>query len=107
MRQVLKVMARVDRPKQSCMRYVRQTSGSSLALSATKTKEPSHSRQFSFKVITEVKDESRVTILECFSAPRSKKNAAAQHAAEGALWYLKHLGYPPKKRKHYKIGSCC
>ncbi|KAI6672029.1 hypothetical protein NL676_006914 [Syzygium grande] len=63
-----------------------------------KEEGPSHLRQFSFKVITEVKDESRVTILECFSAPRSKKKDAAEHAAEGALWYLKHLGYSPKKR---------
>ncbi|KAI3437202.1 uncharacterized protein J3R85_005635 [Psidium guajava] len=63
-----------------------------------KEEGPSHLRQFSFKVTTEVKDESRVTILECLSAPRSKKKAAAEHAAEGALWYLKHLGYSPKKR---------
>ncbi|KAK3411105.1 hypothetical protein EUGRSUZ_J03093 [Eucalyptus grandis] len=62
-----------------------------------KEEGPSHSRQFSFKVITEVKDESRVTLLECFSAPRSKKKAAAEHAAEGALWYLKHLGYCSKE----------
>ena len=32
-------------------------------------------------------------ILECFGGPRTKKKAAAEHAAEGALWYLKHEGY--------------
>jgi hypothetical protein len=40
--------------------------------------------------------EASTTILECFGAPQLKKKTAAEHAAEGALWYLKHSGYSPK-----------
>lgn len=48
--------------------------------------------RFTYKVTVEVKDATR-TVLECFSGSKSKKKAAAEHAAEGALWYLQHLGH--------------
>lgn len=32
-------------------------------------------------------------VLECFGAPQTKKKAAAEYAAEGAVWYLKQEGY--------------
>jgi hypothetical protein len=34
----------------------------------------------------------------CFGYPKPTKKTAAEHAAEGALWYLKHLGYFPIKK---------
>ncbi|KAF5182541.1 Dicer-like protein, partial [Thalictrum thalictroides] len=52
----------------------------------------SHLKLFTFKVTVEIIEDKR-TILECFSDPRPKKKAAQEHAAEGALWYLKHQGY--------------
>jgi endoribonuclease Dicer len=36
------------------------------------------------------------TLLECYSEPKLQKKAAQEHAAQGALWCLKHLGYLPK-----------
>ncbi|XP_062157664.1 dicer-like protein 4 isoform X2 [Alnus glutinosa] len=53
---------------------------------------PSHLKLFTFKVVVEKKEAPDV-VLECFGAPRSKKKDAEEHAAEGALWYLKHDGY--------------
>ncbi|XP_048227644.1 dicer-like protein 4 isoform X2 [Ricinus communis] len=53
---------------------------------------PSHLKSFSYKVIVEI-EAAPDMILECFGAPREKKKAAAEHAAEGALWYLQHVGY--------------
>lgn len=50
--------------------------------------------RFTYKVTLEVLG-ATPTILECFSKPMLKKKAAAEHAAEGALWYLHHLGYLP------------
>lgn len=32
-------------------------------------------------------------ILKCSGDARSKKKDAAEHAAEGAVWYLKNEGY--------------
>lgn len=32
-------------------------------------------------------------VLECFGSPHVKKKAAAEHAAEGALWFLTKEGY--------------
>ncbi|KAK9281708.1 hypothetical protein L1049_004612 [Liquidambar formosana] len=58
---------------------------------------PSHKKMFTFKVIVEIEDASN-TVLECFGAPQSKKKTAADHAAEGALWYLNHLGYFPNPK---------
>ncbi|KAK3007427.1 hypothetical protein RJ639_013553 [Escallonia herrerae] len=43
-------------------------------------------------VSMEIEDNTNV-ILECIGDPRAKKKDAAEHAAEGALWYLKHGGY--------------
>jgi len=40
----------------------------------------------------EIEDAEDV-VLECFGEPRAKKKDAEEHAAEGALWYLKHDGY--------------
>ncbi|KAL9862828.1 Ribonuclease 3-like protein 1 [Arabidopsis thaliana] len=40
-------------------------------------------------------DSSGKTVLECFGDPRRKKKAAAEHAAEGALWYLEHVKTKP------------
>ncbi|XP_042491944.1 endoribonuclease Dicer homolog 4 [Macadamia integrifolia] len=56
---------------------------------------PSHLKKFTFKVTVEMEEASR-TVLECFGAPQPGKKAAAENAAEGALWYLKHQGYLPK-----------
>ncbi|XP_021275641.1 dicer-like protein 4 isoform X3 [Herrania umbratica] len=53
---------------------------------------PSHLRLFTFKVMLVI-EEGPDMILECFGSPKTKKKAAAEHAAEGALWYLKHEGY--------------
>lgn len=38
-------------------------------------------------------EEGENTMLECFGGPRPRKKDAEEHAAEGALWYLKHQGY--------------
>ncbi|TYH69445.1 hypothetical protein ES332_D05G056400v1 [Gossypium tomentosum] len=57
-----------------------------------KEEGPSHLRSFTYRVIVEI-EEAPDMILECFSSPRTTKKAAAEHAAEGALWYLKHEGY--------------
>ncbi|KAK8526186.1 hypothetical protein V6N13_017241 [Hibiscus sabdariffa] len=59
---------------------------------------PCHLKLFVFKVVVEMQEATSTTILECFSDPRPKKKMAAEHAAEGALWYLRHVGYfPPYK----------
>ncbi|KAE8682671.1 Dicer-like protein 4 [Hibiscus syriacus] len=57
-----------------------------------KEEGPSHLRLFTYRVLLEIEEASDM-ILECFSSPRTTKKAAAEHAAEGALWYLKHEGY--------------
>ncbi|CAN6939038.1 unnamed protein product, partial [Brassica oleracea var. botrytis] len=47
---------------------------------------------FTYKVVVEIKDSSgTTTVLECFGDPKRKKKAAAEHAAEAALWYLDHV----------------
>lgn len=38
-------------------------------------------------------DDAEKFILECTGRPLAKKKDAAESAAEGALWYLKHEGY--------------
>ncbi|PSS07550.1 Ribonuclease 3-like protein [Actinidia chinensis var. chinensis] len=53
---------------------------------------PGHKKLYAFKVTIEVQLEGSTTILECHGAPKSKKKMAEQHATEGALWYLMHLG---------------
>ncbi|XP_065869210.1 ribonuclease 3-like protein 1 [Euphorbia lathyris] len=57
-----------------------------------KQEGPPHLRLFSFKVAVEIEGENGMS-LECFGAPKPKKITAAEHAAEGALWYLNHFGY--------------
>ncbi|CAJ1955011.1 unnamed protein product [Sphenostylis stenocarpa] len=61
-----------------------------------KVEGPSHKRMFTFKVIIEI-EASRNTI-ECYGAPRPKKKEAADDAAEGALFYLKHIGCAVKNQ---------
>jgi len=53
--------------------------------------------RFTYKVVIRIEGEAS-TVLECFGYPKPKKKTAAEHAAEGALWYLKHLGYFPIKK---------
>ncbi|XP_075077545.1 dicer-like protein 4 isoform X3 [Nicotiana tabacum] len=52
---------------------------------------PSHLKEFTFRVVVEIEETSRV--IESCGAPRAKKKDAAEDAAEGALWFLKHEGY--------------
>ncbi|KAK3144295.1 hypothetical protein QOZ80_4AG0311150 [Eleusine coracana subsp. coracana] len=60
-----------------------------------KEEGPSHLRQFTCKVTVQIMGAS-ATLLECYSDPKLQKKAAQEHAAQGALWFLKHLGYLPK-----------
>ncbi|KAE8653040.1 hypothetical protein Csa_019548 [Cucumis sativus] len=53
---------------------------------------PSHLKMFTYKVVLEI-EEAPDTIFEFFGAPHLKKKAAAEHAAEAALWYLEKGGY--------------
>ncbi|XP_024022600.1 dicer-like protein 4 isoform X1 [Morus notabilis] len=53
---------------------------------------PGHLQLFTCKVLVEI-EEAQDMILECFSSAHPKKKAAAEHAAEGALWFLKQQGY--------------
>lgn len=48
--------------------------------------------RFTYKVVIKL-EEVKPTILECIGEPQAKKKAAAEHAAEGALWYLQHRGF--------------
>lgn len=38
--------------------------------------------------------------FEFYGEPRAKKKDAAEHAAEGALWYLKHEGFIWDKKQN-------
>ncbi|XP_020983809.1 ribonuclease 3-like protein 1 isoform X2 [Arachis duranensis] len=58
---------------------------------------PCHQIMFTFKVTIEIEDASR-NIIECYGAPQRKKKTAADDAAEGALWYLKNIGYGMKNK---------
>ncbi|KAF0911456.1 hypothetical protein E2562_008327 [Oryza meyeriana var. granulata] len=69
--------------------------------SATHWKEPSYDfkeqgpsdlRLFTCKVTIHV-DTVTNTIVECISEPKRYKKAAQEHAAQGALWYLKIFGH--------------
>ncbi|KAF7843208.1 ribonuclease 3-like protein 1 [Senna tora] len=62
-----------------------------------KEEGPSHRRKFTFKVVLEI-EAAPETIIECYGSPHQKKKRAADHAAEGALWYLKHLGHVKKNK---------
>ncbi|KAM5548130.1 dicer-like protein 4 [Rosa sericea] len=57
-----------------------------------KEEGPGHIKSFTFKVTVKIDDVSD-TLLEAFGEPRTSKKAAAEHAAEGALWYLEKKGY--------------
>ncbi|CAK7336276.1 unnamed protein product [Dovyalis caffra] len=65
-----------------------------------KEEGPWHKKLFTYKIVMEIEGEASSTVLECFGDPKSKKKTAAESAAEGALWYLKHLGYFPIKKSH-------
>nr|GMD28858.1 dicer-like protein 4 [Ipomoea batatas] len=52
---------------------------------------PSHLKRFRFKVTVEIEEKARV--LVAFGEPQLRKKDAAEHAAEGALWFLKSEGY--------------
>ncbi|KAA0044459.1 ribonuclease 3-like protein 1 [Cucumis melo var. makuwa] len=53
---------------------------------------PSHARKYRFKVSIEMKGDCEA-VVECYGNLQTRKKMAAEHAAEGALWYLKNLGY--------------
>ncbi|CAK8535620.1 unnamed protein product [Lathyrus sativus] len=73
-----------------------------------KEEGPRHSRMFTFKVIIEIetgkasknieRTEASKSIVEVYGAPHQKKKTAADDAAEGALWYLKHIGFVLKNK---------
>lgn len=48
--------------------------------------------RFTFKVVVLIEEAEDVT-MECFGRPQVKKKAAAEEAAEGAIWFLKKEGY--------------
>ncbi|CAL5339512.1 unnamed protein product [Camellia sinensis] len=52
---------------------------------------PHHLKEFTFKVSVKIEEASDV--LTAFGAPHSRKKDAAEHAAKGAIWYLKNAGY--------------
>ncbi|KAJ8634847.1 hypothetical protein MRB53_009114 [Persea americana] len=58
-----------------------------------KEEGPSHLKLFTYKVTVEVKVGSKINVVECLGGPKPRKKAAAEHAAEGALWYLRGLGH--------------
>ncbi|KAL9263922.1 Dicer-like protein [Drosera capensis] len=62
------------------------------AFECCKEEGPSHLRLFTYKVVVQIEDDP-CTILECFGKPHSKKKAAADNAAEAALWLLKKERY--------------
>ncbi|KAL9399688.1 hypothetical protein Peur_008649 [Populus x canadensis] len=53
---------------------------------------PSHLKSFTYKVVVEIEEAPEMN-FECVGSPQMKKKAAAEDAAEGALWYLKHQRY--------------
>lgn len=53
---------------------------------------PSHLKSFTYKVVVEIEEAPEMS-FECVGSPQMKKKAAAEDAAEGALWYLKHQRY--------------
>ncbi|XP_058780475.1 ribonuclease 3-like protein 1 isoform X2 [Vicia villosa] len=73
-----------------------------------KEEGPCHCRMFTFKVTIEIvtskasknieRTEASKSIVEVYGAPHQKKKMAADDAAEGALWYLKHIGFVLKNK---------
>ncbi|GER33663.1 dicer-like protein 4 [Striga asiatica] len=53
---------------------------------------PSHLKEFVFKIMLEI-EEIPNHLFEFYGEPRMRKKDAAEHAAKGALWFLKHEGY--------------
>jgi endoribonuclease Dicer len=53
---------------------------------------PGHLKSFVYKVILEVEDAPNMT-LECYGEARATKKGAAEHAAQAAIWCLKHSGF--------------
>ncbi|KAK4381566.1 Dicer-like protein 4 [Sesamum angolense] len=53
---------------------------------------PVCSCRFSFKIVMEIKELPN-QIFEFYGEPRMRKKDAAEHAAQGALWYIKQEGY--------------
>lgn len=51
--------------------------------------------RFTYKVVLKI-EEAPDTVFGFFGAPHLRKKAAAEHAAEAALWYLKKEGYLPE-----------
>ncbi|XBJ03091.1 hypothetical protein VPH35_022331 [Triticum aestivum] len=60
-----------------------------------KEEGPSHLRRFTYKVTVQIRGPSE-TLLECYSDAQLHKKAAQEHAAQGALWYLRQHGYLAK-----------
>lgn len=56
-------------------------------------------RRFTYKVNMEIEEMPNET-FEFYGEPRAKKKDAAEHAAEGALWYLKHEGFIWDKKQN-------
>ncbi|XP_047307514.1 dicer-like protein 4 [Impatiens glandulifera] len=52
---------------------------------------PGHQKEFIFQVIVEIDECSQ--IVQAFGEPRSTKKEASCHAAEGAVWCIRNLGY--------------
>ncbi|PON67091.1 DNA helicase, ATP-dependent [Parasponia andersonii] len=57
-----------------------------------KEEGPGHLKLFTYRVLVEM-EEAPDMVLECFSGEHPKKKAAAEHAAEAALWFLEKQGY--------------
>lgn len=56
---------------------------------------PAHLKKFAFKVTVTI-EEASSTVFECIGDHRAKKKDAAEFAAQGAIWYLKKIGYLEK-----------
>uniref|UniRef100_A0A2P2K9Q1 Dicer-like protein 4 isoform X1 n=1 Tax=Rhizophora mucronata TaxID=61149 RepID=A0A2P2K9Q1_RHIMU len=64
----------------------------------------SHLKFFTYKVVLEIEAVASFT-LECWGAPHSRKKAAADHAAEGALKYLEQDGYLLESEITQKVSA--
>ncbi|XP_050231104.1 ribonuclease 3-like protein 1 isoform X3 [Mercurialis annua] len=65
---------------------------------------PRFANRFTFKVVVEIKG-AECKALECYGESKPRKKAAAELAAEGALWYLNHLGYSITNKKKKKLSD--
>ncbi|KAL3623963.1 endoribonuclease Dicer [Castilleja foliolosa] len=55
-------------------------------------KGPSHLKEFVFKITLEIEEIPNHS-FEFYGEPRLRKKDAAEHAAQGAIWFFKHEGY--------------